>query len=151
MPLVDNGLEILDPETCEALVATQSVGRVGISINALPAILPVNYCWADGSVAFLTAPGTKLRAALRHAVVAFEVDDFDMDARRGWSVLIVGQAEEIYDPELFSRLAQGGAPWAGGDRGRLVRIKAELISGRRIAGNDECAPFLRDVSFCTFG
>lgn len=151
MALVDNGLEILDPQACQALVATQSVGRVGISINALPAILPVNYCWSDGCVVFLTAPGTKLSAALRHAVVAFEVDDFDADARCGWSVLIVGQADEIFDPDLFSRVSRSGGPWARGNRGHLVRIKAELITGRRIVGNDECAPFLRDVSFCAFG
>ena len=151
MTLVDNGLEILDVETCMGLVATQSVGRVGISINALPAILPVNYCTYDDSVVFLTAPGTKLTAALHHAVVAFEVDDFDALGRTGWSVLLIGRAVEIYDPEIFERLTRRREPWAQGNRSHLVQITPELVTGRRLVGPGEWEPHVGELNLCTFG
>ena len=37
------GLEVLSREECLSLMATVSVGRLGVSIDALPAILPVNF------------------------------------------------------------------------------------------------------------
>ena len=57
-------LELLSPEECEQLLAQQSIGRVGISMGALPVVLPVNYAMLDGDVVIRTGAGTKLDAAL---------------------------------------------------------------------------------------
>ena len=54
---------------------------------ALPAIFPVNYALLDGEIVFMTGEGTKLRAALERAVVAFQVDHIDEADAAGWSVM----------------------------------------------------------------
>jgi nitroimidazol reductase NimA-like FMN-containing flavoprotein (pyridoxamine 5'-phosphate oxidase superfamily) len=135
--LIDNGLEILDDAQCWALLRTQSVGRVGVSIGALPVILPVNFSAMDGTIVFATAPGTTLAAAVAGSVVAFEVDDSDPVDHSGWSVLLVGEAHEVEaDSELVARLsAAGGAPWAAGERPAIVRVTPGFLSGRRLVGH----------------
>lgn len=130
--LVDQGLEILDEQTCRELIAGETVGRVAVSLSALPAIFPVNYQVIGGDVFFLTADGTKTNAAIAGNVVGFEVDHLDPARRTGWSVLLVGQAHLVDDRERAAIPGLDLSPWAGGDRSRLVRIHPELVSGRRI-------------------
>jgi nitroimidazol reductase NimA-like FMN-containing flavoprotein (pyridoxamine 5'-phosphate oxidase superfamily) len=125
----DQGLELLTEEDCRDLLASGVIGRVGISVGALPAILPVNYSVVDGDILFRTGEGQKLRAALDHTVVAFQVDHADPLSHEGWSVLVVGVAEEIFDVPGGLRAP---VPWARGERDHLVRIRPEMISGRRL-------------------
>lgn len=133
MTFADQGLEILSEDMCRRLLAKADVGRVAITVGALPAVLPVNYAMLNGDIVFLTAEGTKLDAALANAVVAFEVDEIDREHGRGWSVLVIGVASEITDPaDIAGATALGIQPWAGGDRHHFVRIRAEFVSGRRI-------------------
>lgn len=80
---------------CLALLSTAPVGRVGVSLGALPVILPVNYVVLDERVVFRTVPGTKLDAATARTVVAFEADGHDPHGTWGWSVLIQGVAREL--------------------------------------------------------
>lgn len=141
MTLVDDGLEILSEEECRALLARSDVGRVAVTLGALPAVLPVNYSLLEGDIVFLTGEGTKLRAALRNAVVAFEVDEIDRWREGGWSVPAIGVASEITGAEPLARAkALGIRPWAGGNRTHFVRLHPEFLSGRRIAGTGRAAP-----------
>jgi uncharacterized protein len=127
------GTEILSAEECAALLPLQSVGRVAVDTGERPAIMPVLYALLDGDVVFRTAPGEKLVAAALHRTVAFETDEFDIEARTGWSVDVVGTAEELVQPDDLRRAeALGLQPWAGDERDRFVRIRAEHISGRRV-------------------
>ena len=130
--LVDDSLEILTEQQCRQLLAQAHVGRVAVTIGALPAIFPVNYALMDGAIVFMTGEGTKLRAALSNTVVAFEVDAIDPLAHGGWSVMAVGIASEITGPDLEQARTLPLRPWAPGERGHYVRIAPELISGRRI-------------------
>jgi nitroimidazol reductase NimA-like FMN-containing flavoprotein (pyridoxamine 5'-phosphate oxidase superfamily) len=126
------GLENLPREQCDALLQTQRVGRVGVCTGR-PGIFPVLYSLLDGDVVFRTAPGEKLIAAALRREVVFEIDAFDTAARTGWSVNVVGVAEEIEDrAELLQAEALGLEPWAGEVRDRYVRIRAAEVSGRRI-------------------
>ena len=59
----DAWLELLDEDEALELLRHGEVGRVGVTIGALPAIFPVNYRLLDGAIVFRTAPGTKLAAA----------------------------------------------------------------------------------------
>jgi nitroimidazol reductase NimA-like FMN-containing flavoprotein (pyridoxamine 5'-phosphate oxidase superfamily) len=128
---IDDGLEVLSEEECRALLEQETVGRVGLSVDALPAILPVNYAMVEGGIVFRTGEGGKLRAALCRTIVAFEVDHIDPIRADGWSVLVVGMAEPVGAPTEPPATA-GPTPWAGGSRPHLVRISPEVISGRRI-------------------
>ena len=130
--LIDEGLELMAEEDALSLVASRDVGRVGVTVGALPAIFPVNHRLIDGAIVFRTGEGSKLSAAARGAVVAFEVDDFDLAARTGWSVLVVGRSEVVHDLDVtFKVLDSGLEPLAGGRRQVIVRIVPEFVSGRR--------------------
>lgn len=130
--LVDQGLEILTEETCLELLSREAVGRIAVSMAALPAIFPVNFGMVDGDVMFLTGDGVKANAAIAGNVVGFEVDHLDPEHRTGWSVLIVGRAR-LVGPEERAHLGELNlSPWAGGNKSHLVRIHPEFISGRRI-------------------
>jgi nitroimidazol reductase NimA-like FMN-containing flavoprotein (pyridoxamine 5'-phosphate oxidase superfamily) len=131
--LIDEGLEILDEAEAFRLLAGSEVGRVGVTIGALPAIFPVNYRLVDGSIVFWSAPGSKLSAAAAGAVVAFEVDDYQAADRSGWSVLAIGRAEIVLDLDLtFRVLASRLEPFVEGFRTSIVRIEPTLLSGRRL-------------------
>ena len=128
-----NPLRQLGPDQCLEILADSQVGRVGTSVSALPVILPVNYVVFDRGVLFRTAAGTKLDAAVRGIVVAFEADAYDPDGGAGWSVLLIGKASEITDPvELERAKAVAMSPWPGAE-GELhyLHITAERISGRQ--------------------
>jgi hypothetical protein len=65
--------------------------------------------------------------------VAFEVDRIDAVYEEGWSVFVVGAAEEVHDPKELEHVRQLDLPtWAGGARDRVVRIRPDFMSGRRI-------------------
>ena len=85
-----------------------------------------------------TAPGSKLHAVLRSATVAFEIDGIDPAGRVGWSVIIVGVSGEITNPSERGRIAGLGLkPWAAGRKGRWIRIRANMVSGRRITADPD--------------
>lgn len=128
-----NGLVMLDRDECLRLLASATLGRIGLTTGALPAVLPVNF-WFDGEhILIRTGPGTKLAAATHDAVVAFEVDDMDPFWHTGWSVMVTGVAHHIADPEELERIeAMPIARWAPRGGGHVVSITPELISGRRI-------------------
>lgn len=128
-----HGLSILSRQECLDLLSRAAVGRVGLTVDVLPAIFPVNYTLLGEDVVFRTGWGRKLQAATHHQVVCFEVDGFDSSTREGWSVLLTGRAEVIDDGELLARVSDLPLePWAGGGRDHYVLIRSELLSGRRV-------------------
>jgi len=128
-----NGLEVLDREECLRLLERATLGRVGVTTAALPSVLPVNFRLAGDRIVFRTGTGTKLAAATRNAVVAFEVDDIDPVNHTGWSVVVTGVARPVVDPDDLARLnGLGIARWAAGDDGHVVEVSLEIVSGRRI-------------------
>lgn len=127
-------MEPLGRGECLGLLATASVGRVGLLVDLRPEILPVNYALDGETVLFRTAEGTVLTQASM-AVVAFEVDRLDEVDHSGWSVLVQGVADDIGDAidptsERLRRLTL--VTWAPGTRQRWVRITPNKITGRRI-------------------
>jgi nitroimidazol reductase NimA-like FMN-containing flavoprotein (pyridoxamine 5'-phosphate oxidase superfamily) len=103
----------LSPAECRALLQAGGIGRVSVSIGALPAIFPVHYRLVDDDIVFRSpsdgAPGP---GALDGAVIAFEADQFDPDEAGGWSVLVVGRVEPDREPGF-------------------TRVPSERISGHR--------------------
>ncbi len=134
-PLDRNGLEVLPREECLRLLGRASLGRIGLSIGALPTVLPVNFRLVDDHVVFRTGVGSKLDAATRGAVIAFEVDEVDPIAHVGWSVVVTGIAEESPGPEWAGAIASSAVPrWAPDGASRLLFLSTEIVSGRRIPG-----------------
>jgi hypothetical protein len=71
---------------------------------------------------------------MRHTRVAFEIDDIDEFLQCGWSVVAVGEADLVEDPDLLVELwgDQGPTPWAVGLRTQFVRITPSRLTGRRV-------------------
>lgn len=127
------GLVVLDRAECERLLLTQQLGRVALCGPDHPTVFPVVFGVLDGDVVFRTAPGDKLVAAVLHEMVAFEVDDYDAEQATGWSVNVVGRAEEIVHPADAVRAEALALPaWAGEARDRYVRIRTADLTGRRV-------------------
>jgi nitroimidazol reductase NimA-like FMN-containing flavoprotein (pyridoxamine 5'-phosphate oxidase superfamily) len=128
-----NGMEVLSRRECLRLLQTAPLGRVAVTMSALPAVFPVNFALLDGDVVFETGSGTKLAAALRNAVVAFEVDHIEPISHTGWSVLVTGTACELFDPVDLARARRLPlTAWAPGEHSHFVRISSDLVSGRRL-------------------
>jgi nitroimidazol reductase NimA-like FMN-containing flavoprotein (pyridoxamine 5'-phosphate oxidase superfamily) len=135
----DVTFEELNEAECLRLVGSGGVGRLVFGGRYDLTVFPVNYKMHHGAILFRTTPmGTTdqdLRTGIDDAEyrVAFEVDDFDADAREGWSVLLQGPAHHLdSDAERAEAAAVGVVPWADGDREHFIRITPARITGRRI-------------------
>jgi uncharacterized protein len=133
-PVDHAGLEMLPFEDCLRLLASVPVGRVGFNIDGELVVLPVNHAVDGQDVVFRSARGSKLSAAESLSFVVFEADEYDARSRTGWSVMVNGRAETVYDDtETQSLDALGLAPWANAvDRPFWVRIRPNSITGRLI-------------------
>lgn len=126
-------LEELTETECHRLLAAGGLGRVAVTVRALPHIFPVNYVVDGTDVVFVSGRGSKLAAATRQAVVAFEIDGLDSIERTGWSVEVTGTSSVVTDPEELDRYrCLPLAPWAHPDRGCFIRIRPAAVTGRRI-------------------
>ena len=125
-------LDVLNRRQCLDLLQGVRVGRLVFTENGLPEVQPVNFrLWRD-DVVIRVAGGAKLAAATDKQVVAFEADELDPDLRTGWSVTIVGRAQELTEvDELVEVAGTFVEPWAEGRRDHFVRIRSEKITGRQ--------------------
>lgn len=125
-------LEILEREECDRLLDNQHIGRIAIVVGGQPLVFPVNYVMHDGAVVFRTGRGTKLFGAVGHPV-AFEIDAADAMYHEGWSVLVVGEAEDIADAADLIRLTELRLqPWSDAPKDHYIRIRPRAVTGRRI-------------------
>ncbi|MFJ7965391.1 pyridoxamine 5'-phosphate oxidase family protein [Streptomyces sp. NPDC096324] len=126
----------LDRQECLRLLAKVPVGRVVYTRQALPAVLPVNFCLdTDDSVVLCTSSDSELVRAIDRVVVAFEADEFDAQTRSGWSVVVTGRATVVTDRAEHERLAQvGPTSWMPLRSAVFVRIESEMATGRELRG-----------------
>jgi hypothetical protein len=109
--MTDRWLEEIPRDECLALLRATAVGRIGIVVEGLPMVLPINYRMVeeDGGVALAmrTRPGNVIDRSTTD--VAFEIDGIDESHRRGWSVLVRGTLHhhEGESPPFW--------PWRGAD------------------------------------
>jgi uncharacterized protein len=126
----------LDRGECLQLMAATNLGRVAVNVEGWPPVIrPVNYAFdhSSQSIVFRSARGSKFTALLLSAQAAFEIDGIEPDAQTGWSVIVIGTAEEITQDAEVHRLEQLGLrPLAPGDKPHWIRIRATVVSGRRI-------------------
>jgi len=119
---------------CEELLSRALIGRISVLYAGEPLILPVLFSYTKGAIVFRTAPGEKLDMVWVNATAAFEIDDWDLSARTGWSVLVRGRAETVDDESEAAELERIGlASWVPDLRPTTwVRIRPTEITGRRI-------------------
>src|SRR6266545_89116 len=117
--------ELLIPEAeCWELLASASVGRLALSLHALPAILHVQY-HLDGHTLEVCLGHREIPEQSLNAVVAFAADAIDPISRSGWSVHVQGQSITAPRPDTDTAC---GWPTAG----QIVQIEPGTISGYRM-------------------
>ena len=140
----DGGLDLTRPpddsqklDRVEAmrLLASVAYGRVVFTLNALPAIRPVNHLVDDGQIIIRTRLTTAISAAVRSAgaglIVAYEADSFDHESRSGWSVVVTGHARAVTDPDQSSRYEELLHPWVN-RANNVLAIEPGIVTGLRI-------------------
>lgn len=126
--------EISDEESM-ALLGSVSLGRIGFSLRALPAIRPVNHILDNGDIVIRSHFGAEIVTAadsMRGVVVAYEADQFDLDEGQGWSVVVTGVAVIVRDPAQVARYRSSIHPWVNGQMDYVLRIHPEIITGLRL-------------------
>lgn len=121
------GFEAMTANECRRLLATQNVGRLALTVNALPLVVPVRYHYDGGRLWCQTAGPKHVNGMVDGHVVGFEADDLDLEHGTGWCVSVtgtihvVGPAEE--DPDHLPT-------WFAD--GQLLELRAEIVSGHRL-------------------
>jgi nitroimidazol reductase NimA-like FMN-containing flavoprotein (pyridoxamine 5'-phosphate oxidase superfamily) len=133
VPNVGGELTEISRAECLRLLAREQIGRVAFNARALPAVHPVAYVLDGEEIVFWTAAGSTLAAAVRRAVVGFQVDRIDAVTRTGWTVLGVGEANEVVVPDRLRELAAiQPLPWVAGRDGHVISIPLQVLQGRRL-------------------
>ena len=141
----------LSRKDCSRLLTAGVAGRVALGTPDGPHIVPVNYAVdtegaADGheSVLVRTTAYSLLGTYGRDAQLCFEVDQFDHELKRGWSVVVRGRASFVDDHKELARIARSWQPrpWAEGQRNLVVRIPWTEVTGRQLGGGWDPWEFL---------
>jgi nitroimidazol reductase NimA-like FMN-containing flavoprotein (pyridoxamine 5'-phosphate oxidase superfamily) len=124
----------LSTTECEELLRAGLVGRVAACTPHGPHIIPVNYSVVDDAVVLRTTPYSLLGSQARGTVLALEVDQFDYEYHRGWSVVARGRAEAVADAAELEHIRDTWNPtaWAAGGRTLYLRLRWTELTGRRL-------------------
>jgi uncharacterized protein len=124
----------LSPDECTVLLRAGLVGRVAVCTPNGPHIVPVNYSVVDDAVVLRTTPYSLLGSHAKGSVLALEVDHFDYEYQRGWSVVARGRGEVVVDSAELAHIRETWNPtsWAKGGRTLYLRLRWHEITGRRL-------------------
>ncbi|SOC49629.1 Pyridoxamine 5'-phosphate oxidase [Blastococcus aggregatus] len=127
-------VDVLDEAECRALLAASSLARVAFTEGAMPAIQPASFGMSGNDLVISSGLDSGMVAGSRGAVLAFEVDDYDVGARTGWSVTVIGPSRLISDPSRVTALdALGIAPWVPATTRCYIALHMTVVRGRRIS------------------
>jgi hypothetical protein len=125
----------LDRVEAMRLLASVGYGRVVFTLNALPAIRPVNHLVDEGRIIVRTRLTTSISAAVGSSdagvVVAYEADSLDPDSRTGWSVVVTGRVHTVTASEQIARYERLLHPWVN-HADTVLAIEPDFVTGFRI-------------------
>jgi uncharacterized protein len=122
-------VQTLTGDQCLIRLSQQRIGRVSLSKDALPIIVPVDYARDGDSIVFRARHHSMLAPACDKAVIAFEVDEFSAVSDAGWSVQVVGMATLLAASERSHALTLGLPRVVGDDGHEFIRLRLARISG----------------------
>ncbi len=130
-PASSFGVSDLGAADCWAYLRRTPMGRLATcGAGGAPDVFPMNYLVHDGSLYLRSAPGTKLRSILDHAVVAFEVDGHDHG--QWWSVVVHGTARRLdADDEIEASGILELESWSPTPKDDFLRVVPASVTGRR--------------------
>jgi len=124
----------LGVEECLELLSGGVVGRVAMSTPGGPRIVPLNYAMYKDAIVFRTMPYSELGTYGWNTDLAFEIDHLDYEKHQGWSVVAIGRASLVEDPDELREIRAGWdpTPWVGGRRHLYIKLRWRDITGRRL-------------------
>jgi nitroimidazol reductase NimA-like FMN-containing flavoprotein (pyridoxamine 5'-phosphate oxidase superfamily) len=129
---LDPMIEDLSVSTCWALIRTVPIGRIALPGTDDIEIFPVNFVVDGGSIVFRTAPGTKRTLIGDGVRCSFEADHIDVGEQLVWSVVLKGPVRPVLGHEAIIATFDMEVPaWQAGPKPTYVRMKPQLITGRR--------------------
>jgi hypothetical protein len=118
----------LDQAACLARLASEHLGHLGLTAQALPVVSPIRYRLMGQSLVFATASSAELTSARKHAVACVAVSGAVLSTSEEWTVLATGRLREVTDTTLT--LSDDPVLCAcGHDARRFVALDIELLSG----------------------
>ncbi|MGO8957341.1 MAG: pyridoxamine 5'-phosphate oxidase family protein [Streptosporangiaceae bacterium] len=117
--------DAISEQECWYLLATASVGRLALSVRALPMILHVQYYLDDRNITACLGHRELPERSLDEAIIAFAADSIDPWTRSGWSVEVQGRSVLSREAGLDPTCSQH-AP------GQVVRIEPTTLTGHRV-------------------
>lgn len=117
--------DVISERECWGLLATCSVGRLALSVRALPVILPVQYYLDGRRLAVCLGHRGLPERSLNETIIAFAADSIDPVTRSGWSVQVQGRS-------VIPSGARGDIACGWPAAAQVVKIEPERISGLRI-------------------
>ena len=126
----------LSEQECWELLATVSVGRLALSVRALPVILPVQYYLDGRRLAVCVGHHGLPERALDQTIIALAADSIDPVTRSGWSVQVQGRS---VIPR--GRRIDTGCGWPA-SAAQVVEIEPGRISGQRM----HLCPFIETLA-----
>jgi nitroimidazol reductase NimA-like FMN-containing flavoprotein (pyridoxamine 5'-phosphate oxidase superfamily) len=120
------------------LLGSVTLGRLAFTLDALPAVLPVNHVVDRGEVVVRGHRG--MDVALKTAagkVVAYSADVIDPRTYVGWTVTLTGEAELVDDPAEVARYPRIVRPWRSHEESFVVRIQPAVVTGFELLEPDE--------------
>lgn len=126
--------EEMSAARCRELLVDGAVGRVAMATPVGPRIVPVNYAVHGDSIVFRTAPYSELSAYGWNTDLAFEVDRLDVVTHTGWSIVALGRAHIVEDPDEVQEIRRiwEPRPWVAGLRNLYVKLVWRELTGRRL-------------------
>lgn len=124
----------LNETECEDLLRAGLVGRVAVCTPTGPHVVPVNYSVVDGALVLRTTPYSLLGSQVRGSMLALEVDHFDYEYQRGWSVVARGRAEMVTAAHELENIRATWNPntWVAGARTLYLRMRWSELTGRQL-------------------
>jgi hypothetical protein len=114
--------QLIPGHRCWESLATTSVGRLALSVRALPVILSVQY-YLDGPGLAICLGHHQIRErSLNDVIIAFAADAIDPVTRSGWWVQVQGRS---VIPRRLDVDTACGRPTAG----QIVQMETGIISG----------------------
>ncbi|VXC21698.1 conserved hypothetical protein [Arthrobacter sp. 9AX] len=123
-------------DQCWDLLASETVGRLGLVVDDHPEIFPVNYVLDNRTIVFRTGRGRKLWGAMAARPSVLEIDGYDPPSEEAWSVVVRGETQLIDDHDEVARVdSQGLQPWQPGSKDHYIRLTPRVLTGRRFKVN----------------
>ena len=121
------GFQTMTAAECRRLLSSREIGRLAVSVGALPLVLPVQYSLQADRLLLRTPGHHEVRHAIDGDVVGFQADQLDLRHGVGWSVSVTGTVHVVTDAPRDA-VVHG---WFSD--GVVLAMGTDLIVGHRVA------------------